>query len=42
MLATLGHITPDQSPGTAASTGDFGFKEPTSKDPAEKQDKVGS
>ena len=32
----------DQSPGTAASTGDFGFKAPTSKDPAEKQEKVGS
>merc|ERR1712004_908515 len=33
-------VSQDQSPGTAASQGDFGFKVLTSSDPAEKQKKL--
>merc|ERR1719410_2049778 len=33
-------VSQDQSPGTAASKGDFGFKVLTSSDPAEKQKKL--
>merc|ERR1712157_495167 len=33
-------LSQDQSPGTAASQGDFGFKVLTSSDPAEKQKKL--
>merc|ERR1712190_155044 len=33
-------LSQDQSPGTAASQGDFGFKVLTSSDPAEKQEKL--
>ena len=33
-------LSQDQSPGTAAAAGDFGFKVLTSADPAEKQKKL--
>ena len=35
-------LSQDQSPGTPASEGDFGFKVLTSSDPAEKNEEVGS